>query len=316
MQMFLFANVSFASSNLQNLFIVKGIEVSQTSYSSSEAKKKALNVARDEAFRVVLDRLLISSDVANVVFPDDYNVEKFIQTVKLNNEKMTSTSYSAVVDVQINKNLMLDYLKNQGLKVLEDVPPSTLVIFKNGDVLNFENANYGNSNVVKFYTYNMQSLSWFDLDNSDISAYKSLLNTYNATNVMIVDVVDMGQGIYKISFKDKLLGIESEFETNSDNAISDFVVHINDAYKLSTNEGDFGKSVSMLVPIMGLSDWIQLEKTISKVPSIKSFEVQALKYNKVQLKLKYNYDLNSVINDLRVAGLDVQNKNTYLIVKR
>ena len=68
-------------------------------------------------------------------------------------------------------------------------------------------------NVVKFYTYNMQSLSWFDLDNSDISAYKSLLNTYNATNVMIVDVVDMGQGIYKISFKDKLLGIESEFET-------------------------------------------------------------------------------------------------------
>ena len=72
----------------------------------------------------------------------------------------------------------------------------------------------------------------------------------------------------------------------------------------------------MLVPIMGLSDWIQFEKTISKVPSIKSFEVQALKYNKVQLKLKYNYDLNSVINDLRVAGLDVQNKNTYLIVKR
>ena len=65
MQMFLFANISFASSNLQNLFIVKGIEVSQTSYSSSEAKKKALNVARDEAFRVVLNRLLISSDVAS-----------------------------------------------------------------------------------------------------------------------------------------------------------------------------------------------------------------------------------------------------------
>ena len=111
MQMFLFANISFASSNLQNLFIVKGIEVSQTSYSSSEAKKKALNVARDEAFRVVLNRLLISSDVANVVFPDDYNVEKFIQTVKLNNEKMTSTSYSAVVDVQINT---LEHMQSVG----------------------------------------------------------------------------------------------------------------------------------------------------------------------------------------------------------
>ena len=311
MQMLSFVGGAFAST-YQDFFVVKGIPVSQSSYSSSEAKKLALKTARDNAFNTVLKRLLVSSDISKVVVPDNYNMEKFIQALKLNNEKTTSTSYSAVVDVQVNKNLVLDYLKNQGLKVLEDVPPSTLLIIKDGDM--FDISDYDeNSNVVKFYKN--RSALYFDVDNADIDAFKGLLSSYGANNVIIVDVKNFG-GRYDVSFKDKLLNMNGSFRTMYDNFSSDLVAKINDAYKMATDEGDFGKSISMLVPISGLSDWIEIEKIISKVSSIKSYEVQALKYNKAQLKLKYNYDLNSVVNALRRAGLDVQNKNTYLIVKR
>lgn len=313
MQVMFFANVSYAVSSYQDLFVVKNIPVSQISYSSSEAKKLALNSARDKAFNTVLQRLLVSSDISKVVEPDNYNMEKFIQALKLNNEKTTSTSYSAVVDVQVNKNLILDYLKNQGLKVLSDVPPTTVLIFK-GDTL-FDVSNLDNDyNVVKFYKYN--SNIYFDADNAGLDSFKGILSSYNANNVIVVDVKSVGGSSYSVSFKDKLLNIDGSFKTTDDNFVRDLIFKINDAYKMATDEGDFGKSVSMIIPISGLSDWSFIEKTISKISSIKSFEVQALKYNKAQLKLKYNYDLNSVVNELRRVGLDVQNKNTYLIVKR
>lgn len=313
MQM-MFSDLLFASS-FQEFFVVKGIGVSQSASSSSEAKKLALSSARDEAFNTVLKRLLVSSDISNVVVPDNYNMEKFIQTVKLNNEKTTSTSYSAVVDVQINKNLMSDYLKNQGFKVLEDVPPSTFLMFSDGYDYGFSDANYGNGNVVPFAGVGYSDLYSYDVDSASIDVFKSMLSKYNANNVIVVKVQSAGD-VYNVSFKDKLLGINSSFKTNYEHFVTDLVLAINDAYKMATDEGDFGKSISMLVPIFGLSDWIDIEKIISKVSSIKSYEVQALKYNKAQLKLKYNYDLDSVINALRKAGLDVQNKNTYLIVKR
>ena len=291
-----FSSFVKGSSDLQNLFIVRGIEISQTSYSSSEAKRVALKNARKRAFDIVVKRLLISSDVGNVILPDDYNVEKFIQTMKLNNEKTTSTSYSAKVDVQVNKNLVVDYLKNQGLKVLQDVPPSTVVIFKNAPefVSEFNDMELGGVNVVPFIK-------------GDGSA-----NSYMGKADNVIEVYKNGS----VVFSDKLLGLSGEFDTTRERFLSDLVLHINDAYKMSTSEGDFGKSVSMLIPIAGLSDWIQVEKIISKVSAIKSYEVEALKYNKAQVKLKYNYDLNSVVNALRMAGLDVQNKDTYLIVKR
>ena len=314
MQFMCFSNTLRAASSYQDLFLVKDISVSQTSYSSSEAKKLALSSARDKAFNAVLRRLLLSSDISKVVVPDNYNMEKFIQTVKLNNEKTTSTSYSAVVNVQINKNLMLDYLKNQGLKVLGDVPPTTLLIIKGADDLDISNDDFNlSNNAVKFYNY--PSNVYFDVNNASIDDFKGILAPYNANNVIIVNAKGNGS-TYNVSFADKLLGIDGSFKTSYSNFVNDLSVAINDAYKMATDEGDFGKSVSMVVPIAGLSDWILVEKIISKISSIKSFEVQALKYNKAQLKIKYNYDLNSVINELRRYGLDVQNRNSYLIVKR
>lgn len=311
MQM-MFSDLLFASS-FQDFFVVKGIAVSQSASSSSEAKKFALSSARDNAFNTVLKRLLVSGDIDRVVVPDNYNMEKFIQTVKLNNERTTSTSYSAVVDVQINKNLMLDYLKNQGFKVLGDVPPSTLLIIKGYNSADMADLN-SDVNVVKFYNYT--SGLYFDVDSAGLDSFKGLLSSYNANNVIVVNVKKAGGSLYDVSFKDKLLNMEGSFRTSDFNFKNDLIAEINDAYKMATDEGDFGKSISMVVPISGLSDWIDVEKIISKIPSIKSYEVQALKYNKAQLKLKYNYDLDSVINALRKAGLDVQNKNTYLVVKR
>ncbi len=314
---FSFNNGAFAFYNsIDDLFVVKDIPVSYKSFSSSEAKKQALALARVEAFNKVLKRLLNSYELQSVIIPDDYNMEKFVQSFRLDNERTTSSSYSALVDVVINKNLMLDYLKNQDLQMLEDLPPRTLIIYKNFDISDFNKVIL--DSVVPFVDVISQNSLGFDLDNMNEALFKSLLSLYKANNIIIINVTQTQDGLCDVEFEDKIFSIKDSFTSSCDkNELYNLLnIRIKDAYINVQDMGDFSNSVSLLIPISGIMDWLDMEKIISKISAIKSFEVQALKYNKAQLKLFYNYDLNSVINSLKEAGLDIQNKNGYLIVKR
>jgi hypothetical protein len=87
-------------------------------------------------------------------------------------------------------------------------------------------------------------------------------------------------------------------------------------YKRNSPAGDFGRSVSMVVPVSGIADWIKFEKTLGGVSEVKGYSVQALKHNKAQVSLKYNYTLSSLVSALRRAGIAAEEKNGYLTVKR
>lgn len=308
MQVFLFSNVSFAL----NFFEVKKLPVSASSYSSSQAKKDALAIARSEAFNTVLSRILLSSDVDDVIIPDAYNLEKFVQGVKLNNEKTTSTSYSAEVDVIVNKSLMEDYLSNQGFSFLSDIPPQTLLILLDGDVLDFAGSDYKNVpfNVVKFNTSVSKKVD------ADVSEFEYLLPSYGANNVMLVSQKHIGGGIYQINFKDKLLGIDETFETDYDNFATDLVKNINDAYKNIMFDRSLNEYISLIIPIYSLADWVDVKKKFSKLSVFKDMIVQALKFDRAQIKVKYRYDLTSVMSALSSLGYSVENKGDYLVIKR
>lgn len=313
----LFPFYAFASFNsFDDVFLVKSIPVSFSSFSSSEAKKQSLKLARNNAFNSLLNRILLSSDLQNVIIPDDYNMEKFVQSFKIDNEKTTSTSYSASVDVLINKNLLLDYIKNQNLSILEDLPPRTLIVYQNFDMSDF--ISFLSDPVIPFVNVIPISSLAFDWYNMNNTLLNSLLSSYKANNVILVNVNTLANNVCEVAFQDKVFGIADTFQTSCDKSslYNSLYSKIKDAYIHVQDLADFSNSVSLLIPIYSIQDWIDIEKKISSIPSIKSFEVQALKYNKAQLKIRYNYDLNSIIASLREAGFDIVNKNGYLIVKR
>ena len=76
---------------INNAFEVNGVSVSANSVSSSEARGKALVGARSIAFKKVLNRLLDTESLEKVIIPESANIEKFVQTYKIANEKTTST---------------------------------------------------------------------------------------------------------------------------------------------------------------------------------------------------------------------------------
>ena len=296
----------------QNFYLVNGIKVSANSVSSSVAKKRALDDARSKAFNIVLSRLLVSEDLAKVVMPDSYNMEKFVQTVKLNNEKTTSSSYSADVNVQINKKLMNEFLENQNLNVVSDVPPTTLVVFKNGDTFDFMNS-IVNENIIPMVAY-LSSNFAFDVDSANLSKFRSSIP--NISNVVIVNVMEKENGNYVINVKDRFFGIQEEVIADSYESVPHAISQVlNDAYKSAMLHNN-SEYISLLITVYSLSDWLNLEEKLSKLSVFKNMEVQALKYNKVQVKVKYNYDLDSVISALYGLGLNVENKGDYLIIKR
>ncbi|MBR1545089.1 MAG: hypothetical protein IJ638_04055, partial [Alphaproteobacteria bacterium] len=264
------------------------------------------------AFNTVLSRLLISDDLGKVVIPDSYNMEKFVQAIRLNNEKVTSSSYSADVNIQINKGIMSEYLKNQGLNIVSDVPPSTLIVFKGKNDFDFLN-NIDKENIIPITVY-LSSSFRFDIDNANILKFQSVLPNIN--NVVIVDTIANSNGNYTIKLKDKLFGINEEVIADSYFSVPKAVSKVlNDAYKFAMMHNN-GEYISLLIPVYSLSDWLELERKLSKLSAFKDMEVQALKHNRVQLKIKYNYDLASVISALSSLNLSVENKGKYLIIKR
>ena len=344
LQISLFGGNTFASVS-KNFYIVKGIPVHSSSFSSSQAKKLSLEKARTEAFNNVLSRLLLSEDLQNVIIPDTYNMEKFVKSLKLTNEKTTSTSYSANVDIELNKNLIESYLDNQGFEFLKDLPPSTLIIIR--DIYGVQTGIHSaikqyddKSNVVKFTIANendtipsfsgqsQKNLSQLtELSDSDFDYLRS---KYNVENVILADFPTYYTN-YDIAFFDKLLGIkkevifnntseeseeESENTCSSECMVKNFFNALNDAYKEKMFETDISQNISLIVPIYSLADWLDLQKKFSTLSVFKDMTVQALKHNKAQLKIKYNYDLNSVIASLSSLGFGIEEKDGYLLIKR
>ncbi|MCR5506246.1 MAG: hypothetical protein K6F04_00160 [bacterium] len=292
--------------------MVNNIKVSSNSISSSAAKKQALEEAKTKAFNIVLARLLVSEDLGKVSMPDSYNMEKFVQSLKLNNEKTTSSSYSADVNIQINKGIMTEYLKNQELNIVSDIPPSTLVIFKGSNDFDFMN-NLDKENIIPMTSY-LSSNFKFNVDEADILKFQSVIP--NVNNVVIISTMSNSNGNYTIKLKDKLFGIDEEVIADSYFSVPQAISKIlNDSYKIAMTHNN-SEYISLLIPVYSLSDWLELEKKLSKLSVFKNMEVQAIKHNRVQLKIKYNYDLSSVISALSSLNLSVENKGEYLIIKR
>ena len=133
---------------------------------------------------------------------------------------------------------------------------------------------------------------------------------------MLVSQKHIGGGVYQINFKDKLLGIDETFETDYDNFATDLVKNINDAYKNIMFDRSLNEYISLIIPIYSLADWVDVKKKFSKLSVFKDMIVQALKFDRAQIKVKYRYDLTSVMSALSSLGYSVENKGDYLVIKR
>ena len=145
-----------------------------------------------------------------------------------------------------------------------------------------------------------------------------LLSKYSASDIFVAELFDTND-CYRVEVESRRTGESVSFTTTDDDlsAVARHAIStMNDIYKGSYSTSDLGKSVPAVIPVSDLSDWIKTERALAKIREIKEMSVRALKHNKAQLVLKYNYSLEALVSALRAGGFVVDVKDDYLILRK
>lgn len=312
-----FAYDSFAARN--NLYVISNLSVSADASSSSEAKTLAINNAKIKAFNTFIKRVVPKQNVYDVKIPTADELEKFIYSVNIESEKTSETSYEGIVNIVINSKTINDYLTSNAVEYITVNIPSSVVVFKNGNICEFHDGEeYTNPNDESGYKFTFADTDELDsLNCPNYSCYTALMLKNNADTVMTVETKPVTVEKYKFILKDKLFDSEYEVMLPVENCSSSLITHIAEAFKIAMLKQSNNNNETFIVSsIYSIKDYLNLKNKLANLNVIKDISLSALNYHKAQFKVKYNYNIDSLISAIESIGLSVRNKRDYLLIRR
>ncbi|MBL6785087.1 MAG: DUF2066 domain-containing protein [Rickettsiales bacterium] len=121
---FISYNFALATEKTKEDFIIYGVQISEVGSNSTEARQKAVAAAQENAFRILVGRL-IGNDFQIQV--DPIEIETLIESIEIKDESITNQNYAANFTVHFNQNYTTYYLDNKIADATKTVP-SVLVI--------------------------------------------------------------------------------------------------------------------------------------------------------------------------------------------
>ncbi len=103
-----------------NDFTVKNIRVDVEAESAIDARNKALDQARRNAFNVMTDRMLSSEQKKTLPPASDSTIATMVDSFEINREKLSKNRYLASVNVAFNNNAMQAYFGRYSNVALTD----------------------------------------------------------------------------------------------------------------------------------------------------------------------------------------------------
>jgi hypothetical protein len=270
-----------------NLYSIRGIKVEAAAESPSAAKDYALSYARRDAVRAAIRRLLMSPDAAKAELPSDYNAEKFVRSIRIYDEKVGASSYSASIDVELTRALVASYIKSLGLNPIEITPPDIVLVAPEPELA-------------------MRIIAASESDKGNASVFALSDMPYGDAAVIVRDG--------RILFAD---GSEESYADNgTEQAARKIVEKINDHFKgrtLALSTGD-SLETTLVFMIRGLDDWIRKESRAKALAELKSMTATAMSSTKVQAKVS-GPGANAIAKALAGAGFNAEIKAGYILVK-
>ncbi|PIR37133.1 MAG: hypothetical protein COV35_11100 [Alphaproteobacteria bacterium CG11_big_fil_rev_8_21_14_0_20_39_49] len=131
--------------NAAGIFTVNNLKVSGKGENAKEAKNNAVDVAQSKAFKELLKR--ITPDYTQHLWPELENEEisELVQGIDIDNEKVTSTHYEAVIDISFNEVFVEKLLQEAGISYTGTKADPVLLIpllIANGEGVIWDGSNY------------------------------------------------------------------------------------------------------------------------------------------------------------------------------
>ena len=317
-----------------------GVSVNEQASSSVEAKDIAMKKAHREAFIKVGSRLTSAENVKQLNELSDDQILHFIREVEIVSEKSFSTSYMADLNITINESLLKQYMAENNL-IADNRPQSKVLIIPifsdtdYDDKVLFEDGNVWRNmwlekgqiksgtfdfEVIKDTPENKSKRISESADRLDKNLYEELRIANGIENIFVVSTIRADSDTLVLTIKSYPKQAQKSLVVTGENvfdrAIEQTILYITAFMqnKVMTQTSSNGKLD--IVGNFGLKDWLDVEKRLNKVLSVKKVDIKSFSIKRTIFTIDYAGNFDDLITALAQNGLYLQNTDGYYVLKK
>lgn len=306
------------------------------------AKDKAMLQAQREAFLQIAGQLTSEENVQKLGELSDDAILHFVEAVSVADEKAGGTKYIANLTVQINEQLLKDYMAENEMIETEGAEMVVIPVFKPSaetyPVLWEDNnvwlKSWRSKGLIKFGTMQMRTLTDNYRQINDFSAqnalymgadlYTDISQRSGSDKVYVVFADTMSNGDLKVTIKNEKTKTEDSFTIYNDGqgdifdkAIEKSVMFISNMERTIKNT-DQTVSVNSLNAVYGyqnMKDWLVKSKAIADLEQVEGIETKSFGGGKVNFSVRYTGDIDDLWSALQEIGFSHEASGNYFIIR-
>jgi Uncharacterized protein conserved in bacteria (DUF2066) len=315
-----------------NTYTIGGIDVDVTGPDAIQARQKGIRDARQQAIKLLVERMVAAEDRARVPAIDDARLDGLVRGIEFSSERTATNRYIATLSVVFSADPVRAWLAESNISPSETVARAALVIplskGKNGlDALD-ERTPWRDAwsaldtlatavpiALVRGDQLDQNALSVEEAYVGDVSALARLNERYHVPTI-IVAIVEGDQGSPL-----SIGGMRYDMQTGARSELPKLTVpdagQLGDAARkihakldedwrgLAVVRRDQQAALDVVVPIRALADWVQVRQRLGAIPSIKTVSVRSLESDRAELHLDYFGTAEQLQKTLGQAGLQL-----------
>lgn len=340
MKKFLFLIFSLFAINIManelDKFTINALSVHEVSKDATTARQRAMTLGQRKAFNSVLERLNIDSTNSLMISNDE--ISQMLLSMQIKNEKITTNSYSASLDIQFNpeyvKHILNKHRIGERSKRIESfvvIPIYNGILWEPSNLMmsTFNKTLKGNS-IIMPIVGNISTKNLIDersFSDPNFSDFKRIAENYNVSNIVLVST-EYKNGKPTIDSKITILnttetrnaslifdrsdsGLNQDLHDSSLKII-EYLENLyadNDKPEVVTVSANSNK-INIFAYISDMRSFMNVENKLKTDRNIVDMKLVMVSKNRVVYLVEYSsYGIEYLITSLKDAGYVVEQKS-------
>lgn len=310
------------------LYTVSGIKVDKTASSAAVARERAMLDAQQKAYSIVLNRISLPSDSEGLNAPTIDELANMVDGISISGEKTSSVRYIGTLTVSFKPKAVKRFLEADGVPYINAISAPVLIIptINNNSISSFDS---DHASFVMWRSHKDDSLivpivlpeSEGDLKDLVTDFLKgqatlsALKDAYGVEKVYIAGVSEnasAGNMTFYLSEEGDEVVQPFKFTVSTDAgkakaykaAVDTIILKLEKDFKQgNVVEFSSASSLTAVVPIDSIVDWLKVQKKLSGIAIIDRYELQAMRSDKVQIIIYFGRGINRLISEMAAAKL-------------
>lgn len=306
------------------------------------AKDKAMVEAQREAFYQAAAKLTTEENVQKLKELSDDEIFYFVQSVGVSDEKAGGTKYMANLSVEINEQLLKDYMAENEMINMDTQELLIIPVFKpdaGAKALlwgsdNWWREHWRSKGLIRFGAMQMRSIGEHFRNIHELDAENALLmdtallekvTALNRSDKIYIALAEvLKNGDLKITIRNQKNGREDKFAVYNDGVSDVFdkaieksvmVVSNIERQSKSVEKTAVGSVINAVYVYSDMKDWLAKSKNLSSLNSVDGIDTKSFGGGKVNFSIRYHGSLDDLWNDMQENGFSHEAAGNYFIIR-